>query len=70
MKCKGKEHYGKDARTIVAESTGLKCNGVLLWVDEDGVYYFRENNGRNSISRKTTWVFVRANQDYVKENMK
>lgn len=70
MKCKGKEHYGSDAKTIVAESTGKKCDGAMVWVDDKGVYYFRQNSGRHAISTKTTWVFVKANQDYVKENMK
>lgn len=70
MKCKGKEHYGKDAKTIVAESTGKKCDGAMVWVDENGTYYFRRNSGHHTISRKMTWVFVEANQEYVKANMK
>lgn len=70
MKCKGKEHYGSNARTIVAESTGMKCDGTLVWVDENGVYYSRENSGRNALTPKRVWVFVKLNQDYVKANMK
>ena len=70
MKCKGKEHYGKDAKTIVAESTGKKCDGAMVWVDENGTYYFRQNSGHNALGRKRTWIFDRANQAYVKANMR
>lgn len=72
MKCKGKEHYGKDAKTIVCESTGKKCEGKAVWVDENGVYYERRNSGNfhRRICGKTVWVFAKWNQEYVKANMK
>lgn len=68
MKCKGKEHFGKDAKTIVAESTGKKgLYGEAIWMDEDGNYYTRRNSGHHKLARKMTWVFDRISEDYVKQ---
>lgn len=62
MKKTGKVGFGKQAKTITCESTGVKDEGLMIWADPEGNYYGLE---KSSHLGRATYGFYMLNKEFI-----